>query len=1169
MEIDISYRITYELNSGTNNSQNPEKFKTDQNVTLYEPTREGYTFTGWWLDEECETTQISGWNAGEKNEHITIYAGWTSAEVQRILAMTQSDTVKLEGEYSGGDITSIRKALQKLYSQNPNIKITLDLSDLIVDENDLIFTGTNNIISVTLPKSAETVTTKAFFECANLKKIIIPEDTSNTEPELFSFGDYSFANCPNLKVILNYSNKVLYADETFLDGSKGYPMEFYDLGGSPFSGTILFMNGGGTRPAITSTTPPVQTNDGFRFAYNNNIWYLVDYEGESTNMILPDSFSLDGTTITEYSIYSRSFNNRKDITSITISSSVTNMGTSTFEGCSELTEIIIQEGMVAAIENYAFMNCSKLNSISFSSTVSVINQGSFNGCTKLTSLNIPANIKSIGTSAFANCTALTNVIISSGVETIGESVFENCTNLTELSIPSSVSVISKNAFSNCTSLTNILIQEGVKTIGEYAFSSCGSLTNITIPQSITAIRHHAFENSGLQKVIIRNPRISLASGAFATNSLKEFYLYASNYEDAVSRVSDRVFVNGIPRIFSNKPAIQTDDGFVFAYISQTWAPDEQKWYLIDYKGTESNLVLPSSFETSDSTILDYSIVENAFFNNSTLINLTIPNNIIDVDFYAFNNCPNLKQISIPGLNFVSSIFTECPVLTNVIINDGVTSIPTDAFFCCSTITTIYIPDSVTSVGSNAFGNCSELSTICLGEVSIAGCTAYCPKFKNIVFHEGITSIADSAFSGCISIQEITIPDSVTKIGKNAFSYCTNLNNIVIPDNVTSIGAYAFQGCTALTNISISNCVTEIGSGAFSYCNNLTDISIPEATTILSGTFENCTKLSNVHLPNNITSIGGYTFYNCSNLTSISIPSSVTELGYMAFANCPNLKSITIPNGATSLSGTFEGCTSLTEINIPNSVTSLSGTFTGCSNLTSIIIPDSVTRIYNHAFEGCSKLTSISIPCSVTNVESNAFKDCSSLTSAVIPECVMNTSYNLDKFYNIFSDCPNLSSITIQNGVTKIPSYAFKDCTTLTEIIIPESVTEIWDYVFCGCTGITSITIPSNVEWIGNCVFSGCTNLSSVTISEGVECMLNYTFENCTSLSSITIPSSFTSIGDYSFTGCTNLSSVTFMSPDNWRFWDDSSTYIDCSNPETNALNLKSTYVSKQWVKRDN
>ena len=80
---------------------------------------------------------------------------------------------------------------------------------------------------------------------------------------------------------------------------------------------------------------------------------------------------------------------------------------------------------------------------------------------------------------------------------------------------------------------------------------------------------------------------------------------------------------------------------------------------------------------------------------------------------------------------------------------------------------------------------------------------------------------------------------------------------------------------------------------------------------------------------------------------------------------------------------------------------------------------------------------------------------------------MNTFYEPDCFYNTFSNCPNLTSITIQNGVTEIPSYAFQNCTTITEIIIPESVTKIWDYAFCGCTGITSIIIPSNVEWIGN------------------------------------------------------------------------------------------------------
>lgn len=74
----VTYEITYELDGGTNNEDNPTEYNVEQAISLAEPSRTGYIFGGWYPDvSRAEGTDITGWGAGDKAENITVYAKWT------------------------------------------------------------------------------------------------------------------------------------------------------------------------------------------------------------------------------------------------------------------------------------------------------------------------------------------------------------------------------------------------------------------------------------------------------------------------------------------------------------------------------------------------------------------------------------------------------------------------------------------------------------------------------------------------------------------------------------------------------------------------------------------------------------------------------------------------------------------------------------------------------------------------------------------------------------------------------------------------------------------------------------------------------------------------------------------------------------------------------------
>lgn len=165
-----------------------------------------------------------------------------------------------------------------------------------------------------------------------------------------------------------------------------------------------------------------------------------------------------------------------------------------------------------------------------------------------------------------------------------------------------------------------------------------------------------------------------------------------------------------------------------------------------------------------------------------------------------------------------------------------------------------------------------------------------------------------------------------------------------------------------------------------------------------------------------------------------------------------------------------------------------------------ILPEGVTSIDEDAFSNCSELTSITIGNSVTSIGDYAFDHCGGLTSITISNSV--TSIGQDAF----SNCTGLTSVTIGNSVTSIGYEAFYNCSGLTSITIPDSVTSIGGSAFSYCIGLTSITIPDSVTSIGNQAFYRCTRLTSITCNATTApTIVSSTFRDIKTNGTLTVP----------------------------------------------------------------
>lgn len=238
---------------------------------------------------------------------------------------------------------------------------------------------------------------------------------------------------------------------------------------------------------------------------------------------------------------------------------VTKVGRSAFDGCTEITSVVIGDAVVD-IESFAFTGCKKLTSVTFGRSVKTLGYGSFSKCTALPSVTIPSPVAELNGETFYQCTSLTSVTFPSSLTSLGDGEFNYCTKLETVNGGENVVHSGRDALNDTKWFKNhpdgivyfgklalgirgdvpetIDIREGTVAVGDYfvcsdyvynvnfpstlkeigahGFEACRNLNNVTFPPSLEVIGSMAFDAAlAMTELDIPDNVTTIGSNAFS------------------------------------------------------------------------------------------------------------------------------------------------------------------------------------------------------------------------------------------------------------------------------------------------------------------------------------------------------------------------------------------------------------------------------------------------------------------------------------------------------------------------------------------------------------------------------------------------------------------------------------------------------------------------------
>lgn len=497
---------------------------------------------------------------------------------------------------------------------------------------------------------------------------------------------------------------------------------------------------------------------------------------------------------------------------VTIPEGIKTVGRKCFAG-TNVEEVVLPEG-IETIDSDAFNFCTKLKKINFPETLKVIDHGAFNGCFSLETvilpkvmkeinnyafyaagvkhLTLPERVSSVGIKVFAKTDIETTDIPESF--TLGSEMFTECQKLHSINLLGSHITIPERCFGNCTNLTEIDITK-TALIKDEAFRGCQNLSVSTIPAD-TLVAVSAFEESGATDVTIEDIS-KVCNRVFANcKSLKKLTI---NIADGPTSVSGAL-VKGCKNLQTVMFTGRTQNLTVIEAAA--------------FKETKNlnTVSLPDTIKT---------ISKEAFY-DSGIENIHLPKNLKQIGTMAFAK-NGLKDIVIPNKTkrLGEYVFLDCKELTEVVLPESVTKIPSGIFEGCCSLKTINAPN-VDTVCEQAFYDCKNLEVFDFSKLQTLGHMAFAyTGIRKTVFSDRLVNLGTAIFSSCNNLQTVDMKAcKIREVPCQCFCFCNELKDIQLPQDITAFNSSCFL--RAKINKLVINAGTYVDNNAFgkSFINEL-------------------------------------------------------------------------------------------------------------------------------------------------------------------------------------------------------------------------------------------------------------------------------------------------------------------------------------------------------------